>query len=138
MGFCTENVFSDNCWRESFFPSFISCSHLKNDCKNVNFKISKDLDILDNDSNLILYKKTPTTCSRRYIFSPSVVGLLQEALWTVIQIRSPVAKASEIKAPTKAALFVTYRLYSGFVGVTWLLLLNSGHVWLDELRASLC
>lgn len=50
----------------------------------------------------------------------------------------PHAKGSEIKAPTRAALFVIYRFYSGFVGVTWLLLLNSGYVWLDELRVSLC
>lgn len=57
MGVCTENVFSDNCWRESSFSSFISFSHLRNDYKNVHFKTSKDLDILDNDSNLILRKK---------------------------------------------------------------------------------
>lgn len=64
-----QNVFSNKCWRESSFSSVTYCSHLRDDCKNVYFKASKVLDILDNDNdnNLILLKKKKKIVLR-YIF----------------------------------------------------------------------
>lgn len=44
------------------------------------------------------------------------------------------AKASEIKAPTRAALFVTYRLYYGFVAVTWGVGTISAEFWFSVVR----
>lgn len=43
----------------------------------------------------------------------------QEAIGPVIQIWGHAAKVFEIKAPVKAALLITDRLYQCFVALTW-------------------
>ena len=82
---------------------------------------------------------TKKNCPKKYVIQKCTwlaLGFVvsQEAIGLVIQIWGHVAKAPEIKAPIKAALLITDRLYQCFVALTWGMRPTADESWFSLVR----
>lgn len=92
--------------------------------------------LLANSNNLILYENSLKNHINHKCACGGALGgvVYQEAMGTVIQIWGPIAKAPEIKAPIKAALLITDRLYQCCVALTWGVRPTADESWSSLLR----